>query len=209
MDIKKESINQNVFIEITDETGSAKATCYFKNTPKIDGKEIGTIGDFEASNTNLGVILLNQCEEILKENGCHLIVAPMNGNTWKKYRTLTYTTDEPNFILENVNPIEHNEILEKAGFEKLYTYTSTKGKISDYIKSKYEDKLIEKANEQNIIIREFNKDDYINDLKKIYSVVVPSFYKNPFYTPIEEEDFLKQYIPYISMFEIFFNLFKQ
>ena len=125
----------------------------------------------------------------------------MNGNTWKKYRVLTYTTDEPKFILENVNPIEHNEIFEKANFKKMYTYTSTKGKIDDYVKSKYEVKLEEKIRNQNISIRTFDKNNYIEDLKKIYEVASPSFYRNPFYTPISEEEFLTQYIPYISMFD--------
>lgn len=201
MDIKIENIEKNITIEMSDELYTAKATCYFEGTPEVDGKRIGTIGDLEVNNTNLGIELLNKCEEILKEKGCKLIVGPMNGNTWKKYRTLTYTTDEPKFVLENVNPIEHNEIFIKSNFEKMYTYTSTKGKIDDYIKSKYEDKLETKAKEQNIVIRPFNKANYIEDLKKIYKVARTSFYKNPFYTPISEEEFLAQYIPYISIFD--------
>lgn len=201
MDIKIENIEPNIEVEIVDGSNYAKAICYYKGTPKVNGKEIGSIGELETNNTELGIKLLNKCEEILKEKGCMMIVGPMNGNTWKKYRTLTYTTDEPEFILENVNPIEHNQIFEKANFEKLYTYTSTKGKIDDYVKSKYEAKLEEKIREQNINIRTFNKNNYIEDLKKIYEVAKPSFFKNPFYTPISKEDFLEQYIPYVSMFD--------
>ena len=37
------------------------------------------------------------------------------------------------------------------------------------------------------------------DLKKIYNVSKQSFTRNPFYTPIEEEDFLKQYEQYVTM----------
>ena len=193
--------DDNIIVKISNEKGTGSATCYFKNTPKVEGKIVGAIGEFEASNLEIGLELLKNCEAILKEKGCNLIVGPMNQNTWHKYRALTYTTDEPKFILENVNPIEDTEIFEKAGFNQEYIYTSTKGKIEDYEKPKFESFIAEKIKKQNITIRSFNKQNYIEDLKKIYSVALPSFYKNPFYTPISEEDFLKQYEPYISMFD--------
>ena len=78
---------------------------------------------------------------------------------------------------------------------------STKGKIEDYVESKAFDRLEEKMNKENIIIRKFRKDHYIEDLKKIYNVTVPSFYRNPFYIPMKEEDFLAQYEKYIPMFD--------
>lgn len=197
--IKEKDINIEVLAK--DGKKSAKATCFFKNTPKYEGKNISAIGNFETNDIKLGVEILKKCEEIIKDNGYDYIIAPMNGNTWEKYRTLTYTNGEPTFILENVDPIEHNEILQKAGFEKIYTYTSTKGKIDDYVRSKYADILEEKIKECNIVIRHFNKDNYLEDLKKIYSVITQSFGRNPFYTSINAKDFLEQYTPYISMFD--------
>ena len=107
--------NENIQVTLVeDENEVAKATCYFKNTPKVSDKNIGTIGEFETNNVENGIKILKKCEEILKEKGVRLIVAPMNGNTWKKYRTLKYSKDVPEFLLENVNPIEHNEILSKS-----------------------------------------------------------------------------------------------
>lgn len=201
MEVKIENIEKNIKIELLNKSEYAKAICYFESTPIVDGKNIGAIGNFETNDINLGIKLLNKCEEILKDKGCKLLVGPMDGNTWKKYRTLSYTTDEPKFILENINPIEQNEIFLKSNFEKKYIYTSTKGKIDDYIQPKYEDKLEQKIKEKKIIIRTFKKDNYIEDLKKIYEVAKTSFYKNPFYTPISESEFLEQYTPYISMFD--------
>lgn len=193
-----ENENIQVFLMNNDEE-LAKATCYYSETPEVEGKRIGTIGEFETKTEESGIRILEKCEEVLKEKGVSLIVAPMNGNTWKKYRTLKYSNGEPTFLMENVNPQEHNEILLKAGFEELHTYTSTKGLTKDAYESESLDIIENNLKEANIVIRKFNKEDAINDLKKIYNVSVESFSRNPLYTPIEESEFLKQYEPYINM----------
>ncbi len=179
----------------------AKATCYWKNTPEVNGRNIGTIGEFETNNEESGIKVLQKCEEILKEKGVSLIVAPMNRNTWKKYRILKYSNGEPAFLLENVNPIEYNEILLKAGFKELHTYTSTKGFIKDAYESETLDIIEKNLEYEKIVIRKFDKANYMQDLRKIYNVSVKSFNRNPFYTPISKEDFVKQYEPYINMID--------
>lgn len=186
-------------ILVDGEKELAKATCYFENTPKVNEKNIGCIGEFETQNEEYGVETLKKCEEILKGKNVELIVAPMNGNTWKKYRTLKYTNGDSLFLLENINPIEHNEILLKAGFKELYTYTSTKGLIENAYQSKALIRAEDKLKADNINIRKFNKENYREDLKKIYYISKISFTRNPLYTPIEENEFIKQYEPYISM----------
>ena len=192
--------NENIQIVLMNNGEElAKATCYYTETPIVEGKRIGTIGEFETKTQESGIIILEKCEEVLREKGVKLIVAPMNGNTWKKYRTLKYSNGEPTFLMENVNPQEHNEILLKAGFEELHTYTSTKGLIKDAYESESLDIIENNLEEANIVIRKFNKEEAINDLKKIYNVSVESFSRNPLYTPIEEKEFLKQYEPYINM----------
>ena len=186
---------------VIEKDGVTKARCYFNTTPVEDGRHVGAIGEFNPDSKEEGIEVLRKCEEVLKGKGCELIIAPMNCTTWRKYRTLTYSNGEPPFLLENVDPIEHNEMFLDAGFEKKYNYTSTKGKISDYEESKVHNLLVEKMNKENVVIRHFNKENYIEDLKKIYEVALPSFYRNPLYTPITEEEFLEQYTPYISKFD--------
>lgn len=183
MEFKLEKQGENIkVILIKNEEEIAKATCYFVNTPKLNEKNIGCIGEFEAAKVDAGVKLLNKCEEILKEKNVNLIVAPMNGNTWKKYRTLKYSNGESLFLLENVNPQTDNEILQKAGFKELYTYTSTKGLIENAYQSESLEIIEENLKEEDIIIRKFNKQNYLEDLKKIYNVSKVSFTRNPFYT---------------------------
>ena len=200
MEFKIEEKGKDIkVVLINEEKEIAKATCYFENTPIVENKNIGCIGEFETEDKEAGAKILNKCEEILKEKNVSLIVAPMNGNTWKKYRTMKYTNGDDLFLLENVNPMEHNEILKEAGFEEIDTYTSTKGFIKDAYKSEALDLAEENLKNENITIRNFNKENYIEDLKKIFNVSKQSFTRNPFYTPIEEEDFLKQYEQYVTM----------
>ena len=99
MDFIINEIEKNIeVILMQNEKQVAKAICYYKDTPKIDGEKIGTIGDLEITQKEVGELLIRKCEEILKQKGVEYVVAPMNGNTWKQYRTLKYTNGEPNFF---------------------------------------------------------------------------------------------------------------
>ena len=202
MGFKLENDEKNIKVVLEeDEKILGKATCFFDNTPIEEGRKIGCIGDFEVNDLENGLKILKKCEELFLENGIHKIVAPMNGNTWKKYRTLKYTSNEPMFLLENVNPYSDNEIFLKSGFKELYTYTSNKGALDDAYESEILD-IVEKNIENECIeIRKFNKEKYIDDLKKIYNVSSKSFTRNPFYTPISETEFINQYEPYINMID--------
>lgn len=200
MEFLTENQGKDIKVElIENEKQIASAICYFKDTPQIDSKNIGCIGEFEAETQEAGIKILEKCEEILRKQDIKSIVAPMNGNTWKKYRTLKYTSGAPTFLLENVNPIEHNELFTKAGYKELYTYTSNKGLIENAYQSESLEIAETNIKQENIEIRKFNKDNSLEDLIKIYNVSKLSFYRNPFYTPIEEDEFIKQYEPYINM----------
>lgn len=200
MEFKIINENKNIkIILLENDKEKGKAVCYFENTPKLNGKNIGTIGEFKCDNENVGINLLKKCEEILKEKNIEFIVTPMNGNTWNKYRVLKYTNENSEFLLENVNPIKDNNIFLKAGFREIATYTSTRGDLKNAYNANSLDILERKLIENNIIIRKFNKNNYINDLKKIYNISVKSFYRNPFYTEINEKVFLEQYEKYIEM----------
>ena len=199
--MKYEIIEKNNKINITvfkNEEKVAKATCYYINTPKVDEKNIGTIGELEIKDKEIGIELLKKCEDKLREKNINKIVTPMNGNTWKQYRTLKYTNGEDLFLLENINPIEYNEIFKEAGYKEINTYTSTKGKISDFYNSEILNIIEEEIKEENIKIRKFNKRKYLNDLEKIYNISIKSFSRNPFYTDINKKEFIEQYDKYIN-----------
>src|SRR5688572_4693708 len=69
----------------------ARATLWWRDTPIMDGRKIGTIGDFMADDEETAIILLEHAINILRKEGCHVAVGPMNGNTWRSHR----------FVIEN------------------------------------------------------------------------------------------------------------
>ena len=195
----EENNNDSCKIEILkDEEVKASCVCYFNNTPNYNEIKVGCIGDFNIVDNSFAKSLLEKCESIFKEKGFKYIVGPMNENTWQKYRAIKWSSDEDLFLMENVNSIEDGKAFLDAGFNELYTYTSNKGLVSDSYKSEALDLARSNLESEGIKIRKFNKDDAISDLKKIYNVSKESFSRNPLYTPINEEQFISQYTPYID-----------
>ena len=193
-EITKDGNNTNI------KYGESSATCFMENTPKDkNGTLVGCIGNVEFKNTQEGKAILVKCEEIFKDAGFKKIVGPMNGNTWKKYRVLKQSENIPGFVLENVNLITDNEIFLSAGFSVEYEYTSTLGKVADAYDLEVLDMIEEQIEEEGIVLRNFRKDSAIEDLRKIYNVSRESFSRNPYYTDIDEENFIGQYTPYIDM----------
>ncbi len=193
---------ENGYVEIEgyrDGARIGKANCYFQDTPMVNNARIGTIGNLELSNLENSIELINRCIQILKEKGITKIVGPMNRTTWGEYRAVKYNSGEPKFLLENVASERFNEVFIESGFKEMYTYTSTKGRIEDaYIPSILSD-IEETINSNGITLRKFNKDEWKQDLKKIFSVALYGFSNNPLYTDVPEEVFLEQYSKYIQM----------
>lgn len=176
-----------------------KATCFINGTPSIKNEKIATIGELECTSTQNGVNILEKCCEIIKEKGFKYAVGPMNGNTWNKYRCIRKTTEEPEFLLENVDKKEFNSMFKKAGFKEIHTYSSTKGKIKDAFSDKILDDMYSKLKKEGFSIRNFKRANAKEELEKIFEVAKTSFTRNPLYTDIDKNDFLSQYEKYISM----------
>lgn len=199
MEFNIEKSNKNYIVQAI-ESGKVlgQATIYLEKTPQIEGKQVAAIGDFECENMDIAREILEKCEELIKKEEFKTIVAPMNGNTWNKYRCLSYTTEEPVFTLENVNKEEYNDVLLEKGYMDKYKYTSTKADLKDRYVSKGIGKIKEKLLKENITIRNFNKQEYIKDLKCVYQVASKCFTNNPLFTVAEEALFLEQYEKYLE-----------
>ena len=202
MNIKVVNNNEKSRVTIYEEGKQlAAATCFYKNTPKLKNKYVGTIGEIECDNIEALKKVIHKCIKILKEMKIEYVVAPMNQTTWKKYRTLKSTSNESMFLLENVDPLEYNEVFLKSEFDLIHTYTSNKGKISDAYNSEVLKLIADNLEKEKITIRKVNKADIYNELTKIYNVCIKSFCNNPFYTDISKEEYIKQYEKYIDMLD--------
>ena len=199
MDFDIENNGNDIVVSIGDDDKKSQATIYFEHTPQKDGQNIGCIGNIEINDMSVGVDLINKCTQLLIEKGIKHIVAPMSGNTWKKYRTMKYSNGDSLFLLENVDSIEYNELFKNAGFEEIGTYTSNKGLIADAFYSEIMSIQENEIEQEGITIRKFDKENCRRDLEKIYNISKDSFSRNPYYTPIDLESFIAQYDAYIQM----------
>jgi GNAT superfamily N-acetyltransferase len=169
----------------------ARASLCWRDTPVMDGANIGAIGDFEANDGEATAILLNGAADFLREQGCRIAVGPMNGNTWRAYRFVVESNGRGPFLLEPRNPREFPGWWEAAGFSVLSQYSSSVipldggGTISPALKVRLE--------RSGAKIRELDPARYDEELMKIYQVSLKSFANNFLYTPLEEAAFLDAY----------------
>lgn len=169
----------------------AKASLWWRDTPVMDGANIGAIGDFDANDSEATAILLEGAAGFLREQGCRIAVGPMSGNTWRAYRFVVEGNGRGPFLLEPRNPPEVPGWWKNAGFSVLSHYSSSvipldgRGTISPVLKARLQ--------RSGVKIRELDPARYDDELRKIYQVSLKSFANNLLYTPLEEEAFLDAY----------------
>jgi len=149
----------------------------------------GYIGYFEMSDKATGRKQLELYVSQLKNAGHKRIVAPIDGDTWHRYRLVSWSNDEPEFPLEPRNPLWYNEVFEECGFMPLKKYSSYKFCVEDI-------KSLPDIN-SNIRLRSY----HIGDLKTIYDVSSQGFDENFLYGDITFEEFNKLYLPILPVID--------
>jgi len=175
------------------ENAKARCSLWWKEVPQVPGQRLGCIGHFAASDTESGTGILHAAMDVLKIHSCTMAVGPMNGNTWRSYRLVTDPGTEPPYFMEPENPAFWPDIFLSSGFSCLAEYSSSM--VRDLTRSDPRfPRALERLTQQGIHIR--NLENFEEDLRKIYEVSVIGFTKNFLYTPLPEEAFLAQYLPY-------------
>jgi len=73
----------------TGEEPLGAASLWWRHTPPIPGERVGAIGHLQAADGAAAQVVLEQACRRLAEQGCTLVLAPMDGNTWNGYRCRT------------------------------------------------------------------------------------------------------------------------
>lgn len=175
------------------ESAQARCSLWWNEVPQVPGQRLGCIGHFAASNTEAGTIILNAALDTLKARSCTLAVGPMDGNTWRSYRLVTDPGTEPPFFMEPENPSFWPAIFLAAGFSCVAEYSSSMVRDLTRPDSRFP-RTLERLTRHGIHIR--NLENFEEDLRKIYEVSVVGFTKNFLYTPLPEDAFVAQYLPF-------------
>jgi GNAT superfamily N-acetyltransferase len=188
----------------------ARCSCWWQHVPQIEGHKVGTIGHYAAADGaagtpgagraegvdgadgEAGVWLIEEACREVRDAGCTLAIAPMDGNTWRRYRFIIERGDEPPFFLEPDQPDAWPDHFRAAGFSELATYTSALN--SDLAQD--DPRLNTAASRlaaRGVTIRPFDPARAEADLRRIFTLSRSSFSGNYLYTPIDEAEFLDQY----------------
>jgi GNAT superfamily N-acetyltransferase len=176
-------------------TDGGRCSLWWNTVPEMPGEMLGIIGHFQASSQEAAEFLLEASKKRLASLGCTLAVGPMDGNTWRRYRVLTERGEEPAFFMEPDNPEWWAPAFASSGFTPLATYSSSL--VKDL---RRKDPRAERAKmrleKDGIRFRNVNLSCFEEDLCGIYEVSLVSFPNNFLYTPISEQAFMDQYLPY-------------
>lgn len=159
----------------------------------------GLIGHYGAIDRLAAEQLLNHACSELAAHGCNFAIAPIDGNTWRRYRAICDRGDEPLFFLEPDNPPAWCEQFQAAGFATVahyYSALNTDLSQQDARLTKLEAKFADR-----IRIRSIAVDRLEAELDAIYQLSLISFQQNFLYTPIDRAEFLAQYrqvVPFLK-----------
>lgn len=179
---------------LMNETNEVLARCslWWKQTPSFESHRSGLIGHFSTRDFAAANELLAAACDALRVRDCTMAIGPMDCNTWNRYRLVTEHVEAPAFFLEPENPPEWPQYFASQGFTPIAEYFST---ITNDLSLRHPrlNELTERL--QQITIRAAQRDCFIDELRRIYSVAAIAFQNNFLYTPVSEAEFVAQYEP--------------
>ncbi|OKH14647.1 hypothetical protein NIES208_13715 [[Limnothrix rosea] IAM M-220] len=166
---------------------------WWRNTPSLNNQKVGYLGDFSVdSQTKFSALLKHGCLE-LKKHGCALAIAPIDGNTWQRYRVVTETDNSPAFFLESPYQNFNPQIFTEAGFDVVASYHSRR--VSDLkTTDRRSPKIAARLSRLGVTIRPLDIANLKQELERLYPVVHQSFQCHFLYSQISKKEFVKQYL---------------
>ncbi len=174
-------------------TVAARCSLWWSNLPEHEGRRLGYLGHYAACDASSAAELLDRaCAQLAQH--CTLAVAPIDGNTWNRYRLLTERGTEPPFFLEPDNPDEWPAHFTSNGFTPLANYYSALNADLHRSDPRTEE-LMRRQSDRGVRLRCLELDRFESELRALWRLALASFQQNFLYAPISEEEFLAQYLP--------------
>lgn len=175
--------------------GQVHVSLWWRQVPPLTGERLGVIGHFRASATasvaEVSAALDTACRT-LRDAGCTLAIGPMDGNTWRSYRFVTWRGTEPRFAFEPDQPEAWPAWWQQAGFAAHEQYWSAL--VSDLTTHDPRlDGVATRLERQGVVIRPVDLATFEEELARIYAVSEVSFRDNVLYTPLPKDEFLAMY----------------
>lgn len=172
-------------------------------------RPVGMIGFFEALNRPEQVVaLLRAAVDWLRQTGAGMVVGPMDGDTWHKYRFNVGPFELPPFLMEPYNPAYYPDLWEACGFQPLEEYYSKH--VSDITEvMPVLEPILQRVISRGYRLRPLRLDKFRDELTIFYRLSTEIFADNFLYEDISEEDFAGMYEPVKSLVDPRFVWFAQ
>ncbi len=172
-----------------------------------NGRPVGMLGFFEATNHPDAVRALFAAAVVwLRAHRAGLIVGPMDGDTWHRYRLNLGPFDMPPFGLEPYNPPFYAALWEAAGFVPLEEYNSKF--VSDPAAAMaafepFKQRVLRQGGE----LRRLDRTRFTDELRVIYGLSLRIFADSFLYSAIPWSEFQQMYAPFESRLDTDFIWF--
>jgi hypothetical protein len=173
--------------------GSASAGLWWENVPTHPEGKVGTIGAWVPGTEEESRDLLQAARVELSARGCATVLAPMDGNTWRRYRFVTWSDGRPPFFLEPFSPPDSSEPFLESGFEVFERYSS--GAVDLSRPGPDLSAVREKLENKGVVFAPMPGDEFPAALREIHELSLVSFARNVYYTPLDWEPFAAMYQP--------------
>jgi GNAT superfamily N-acetyltransferase len=150
---------------------------------------LGILGLFEALDGHPDAVakLFQEAVGWLRQE-TEMIVGPMDGDTWHRYRVNVGPFDQPPFLSEPYNPPYYEALWTANGFDVLERYYSKRVDPAAVVAF-----LEEKRNVAGYRLRSLDRSRFREELGTIYELSRRIFARNFLYTEISEGEFLRLY----------------
>jgi len=171
---------------------SAEVTVWWREVPPLAGERPGVIGQFSAVHADDALAVLREACRMLRNAGCTVALGPMDGNTWRSYRFVTWRGSEPRFMLEPDQPDAWPGWWQDAGFAPREHYWSA---VYQHLE-RYDlrlDATAARLHRAGVKLLPLRHDDFAGELARIHAVSCAAFSRNVLFAPMPLEAFSAMY----------------
>lgn len=172
----------------------ARCAVWFHEVPSHRGRCAGFIGRLESVDERAAQSVLGRAAKRLRAAGCELAVGPVDGDTWHRYRLVTWSDGTPPFPLEPFSPPEALVPWRAVGFTPLERYASFR---DDALAARDPrvPALERKLREAGVTLRELDLARFDDELAQIHALALRGFRDAPLFAPIGFGAFAALYRP--------------
>lgn len=178
--------------------GRILAQIYHRHNARHDEKT-SFFGYFECiDNQEVAKVLIEAASAFGREHGCNKLRGPFNMTAMQECGILVEGFEEPPAVDESYTAPYYPKLLESTGLKQ--TFPMTTFRVDD-LNAVDPEKLLtarhkELIDKHNFTVRSTRKADYDRELEWIRELLNNSFYENPHFVPITNEEFEFQVGPF-------------